>query len=54
MPLPVFLDCTLRDGGYYNAWNFDHSLIQDYIFAVDLFAVTPTLYNIDSTSIYAL
>ena len=35
MPLPVFLDCTLRDGGYYNAWNFDHSLIQNYIFAVN-------------------
>jgi len=35
MSLPVFLDCTLRDGGYYNSWNFDHSLIQDYIFAVN-------------------
>ena len=31
----VFLDCTLRDGGYYNAWNFDHSLIQEYIYAVN-------------------
>ena len=35
IPLPVFLDCTLRDGGYYNAWDFDHSLIQNYIFAVN-------------------
>jgi len=35
MPLPVFLDCTLRDGGYYNAWNFDHNLVQNYIFAVN-------------------
>lgn len=25
------LDCTLRDGGYYNSWDFDTSLIQDYL-----------------------
>jgi len=25
------LDCTLRDGGYYNNWNFDVSLINKYI-----------------------
>lgn len=25
------LDCTLRDGGYYNAWDFDLELVQDYI-----------------------
>jgi 4-hydroxy 2-oxovalerate aldolase len=31
----TFLDCTLRDGGYYNAWDFDFSLIQDYIKAVN-------------------
>ena len=29
-----FLDCTLRDGGYYNAWNFSHSLVQNYIDSV--------------------
>jgi len=34
MHLPIFLDCTLRDGGCYNSWDFDHSLVQDYIFAV--------------------
>ena len=34
MNLPVLLDCTLRDGGYYNSWDFDHNLIQDYLFAV--------------------
>ncbi|QOR65476.1 aldolase [Cytobacillus suaedae] len=28
------LDCTLRDGGYYNSWDFDHSLIQDYLNAM--------------------
>ena len=25
------LDCTLRDGGYYNNWNFSLSFIQKYI-----------------------
>ena len=25
------LDCTLRDGGYYNSWNFSDELVQDYI-----------------------
>jgi len=34
MTVPVFLDCTLRDGGYYNSWDFDHTLIQDYIVAM--------------------
>ena len=31
----ILLDCTLRDGGYYNSWNFDHELVQDYLFAVN-------------------
>ena len=25
------LDCTLRDGGYYNNWNFSKTTIQNYI-----------------------
>lgn len=25
------LDCTLRDGGYYNDWDFPHDLIQEYL-----------------------
>lgn len=25
------LDCTLRDGGYYNSWDFEPDLIQDYL-----------------------
>jgi 4-hydroxy 2-oxovalerate aldolase len=28
------IDCTLRDGGYYNAWNFDAQLISDYLQAM--------------------
>ena len=25
------LDCTLRDGGYYNNWDFSEKLIQNYL-----------------------
>lgn len=30
----ILLDCTFRDGGYYNAWNFSSSLIQEYLSAM--------------------
>ena len=30
----TFLDCTLRDGGYYNAWNFGLELIEEYLLAM--------------------
>lgn len=29
-----FLDCTLRDGGYYNAWDFSPELIHQYLDAM--------------------
>lgn len=29
-----FLDCTLRDGGYYNSWDFKDSLVAEYLNAV--------------------
>jgi 4-hydroxy 2-oxovalerate aldolase len=29
------LDCTLRDGGYYNSWCFSRELVTDYLRAVD-------------------
>jgi len=28
------LDCTLRDGGYYNKWDFDRSIVDRYLQAV--------------------
>ena len=28
------VDCTLRDGGYYNNWNFSKKFVQDYLNAV--------------------
>ena len=28
------LDCTLRDGGYYNSWNFNQKLITSYLKAM--------------------
>ncbi len=31
---PILLDCTLRDGGYYNAWNFSNELIAQYLVAM--------------------
>lgn len=30
----TFLDCTLRDGGYYNAWDFSPDLIEKYLAAM--------------------
>jgi 4-hydroxy 2-oxovalerate aldolase len=30
----TFLDCTLRDGGYYGAWDFAPALIVDYLVAM--------------------
>ncbi len=30
----IFLDCTLRDGGYYNAWDFPCDLINEYLDAM--------------------
>lgn len=30
----IFLDCTLRDGGYYNSWNFTETLINEYLQAM--------------------
>ena len=29
--MPNLLDCTLRDGGYYNAWDFDKGLVERYL-----------------------
>lgn len=27
----ITLDCTLRDGGYYNKWDFPHDVVQNYL-----------------------
>ena len=29
------LDCTLRDGGYYNNWNFNTNLVNKYFKTMD-------------------
>ena len=34
------LDCTLRDGGYYNAWNFNKNLLKKYFTAIEHSTVT--------------
>lgn len=33
------LDCTLRDGGYYNAWNFPEARINEYLKAMQVAGV---------------
>lgn len=30
-----FLDCTFRDGGYYNNWDFPEQIIQQYLYAME-------------------
>jgi len=32
---PLVLDCTFRDGGYYNNWDFDADTIERYLTAMD-------------------
>jgi 4-hydroxy 2-oxovalerate aldolase len=32
--MPKVLDCTLRDGGYYNDWDFDPALVRAYLAAM--------------------
>ena len=34
-----FLDCTLRDGGYYNRWDFNQKLINAYLKTMSLIGV---------------
>jgi 4-hydroxy 2-oxovalerate aldolase len=36
MPNFEILDCTLRDGGYYNNWDFDFNLVQKYLSAISI------------------
>ena len=33
------LDCTLRDGGYYNKWDFSETTVQSYLSAMDSLGV---------------
>lgn len=39
MPQITHIDCTMRDGGYYNNWNFSPELISAYISAMSLASV---------------
>lgn len=34
IPKVKFLDCTLRDGGYYNAWDFPEEVVGEYLEAM--------------------
>ena len=33
------LDCTLRDGGYYNKWNFSGTFLRDYLKLMSIYKV---------------
>ena len=33
------LDCTLRDGGYYNNWFFNKELINEYLKVMDMIKI---------------
>lgn len=37
---PHILDCTLRDGGFYNNWDFEADFINDYLLAIHSVNVT--------------
>lgn len=39
MSNPIILDCTLRDGGYYNSWDFPVNLINAYLEAMSALPV---------------
>ena len=30
-----FLDCTLRDGGYYNNWDFEENIVNEYLSSIN-------------------
>jgi len=40
------LDCTLRDGGYYNNWFLNKELINEYLHSIKIKSITSTLYNL--------
>ncbi|GAF95455.1 unnamed protein product, partial [marine sediment metagenome] len=31
----TILDCTIRDGGYYNAWKFEFALVNEYLKCIE-------------------
>lgn len=37
--MPKIIDCTLRDGGYYNSWDFDPATVQRYLNALAISGV---------------
>lgn len=46
----TLLDCTLRDGGYYNAWDFEPALIQEYLDAMSSVGVAVAEFGFRSTA----
>ena len=48
------LDCTLRDGGYYNNWFFNKELINEYLKVMDIIKVINLLTVLVLTSTYLI
>ena len=42
----MILDCTIRDGGYYNSWDFDPKLTNDYLQSMNAANVLKYLWYI--------
>ena len=40
------LDCTLRDGGYYNNWDFDRNVVDQYLKSVSESLIDIVDYNL--------
>ena len=46
----ILLDCTFRDGGYYNKWNFNLDLFQEYLKSMSLCKVDIVEIGLDLIS----
>ncbi|WP_226686993.1 aldolase catalytic domain-containing protein [Stutzerimonas stutzeri] len=44
------LDCTLRDGGYYNSWNFERAIVDKYLNAMSQLGVDVVELGLRSSS----
>ena len=38
----INIDCTLRDGGYYNNWDFSEEFVKKYLIALSIAKINDT------------
>ena len=46
------LDCSLRDGGYYNNWDFDNDLINQYLQVLESINTSDAMYRKNRESLF--